>query len=114
MSSMLIMSAIKRIIVIVNCRRNRSQRREGRVEVMAGNIPADHFILAGELTVPLENRAISLGLPASRISNLVDGTPEDVFEEVLAQSDRQSLVIGIGNIVGFGEEIVAYFTHRGK
>ena len=28
-------------------------------------------------------------------------------------TDGDSLVIGIGNIVGFGEEIVSYFTNRG-
>jgi len=100
--------------VIVNCRKDRIQRTESLADMIARDIPAYHFILAGELTLPLEHRAIALGLPATMISNLVDATPEDVFEHVLSKSDSHSLVIGIGNIVGFGEEIVAYFANRGK
>ncbi len=104
----------KHIIVIVNCRKDRIQRTESLAELIAAKISADHFILAGELTTVLENRAIARGLSASRISNLVGATPDQVFERVLARTDGDALVIGIGNIVGFGEEIVTYFTNRGK
>lgn len=107
------MSAKKKVIVIVNCRKDRIQRTESLAGLIANTLSADHFILAGELTSALEHRAIALGLPAARLSNLGEATPEDVFEQVLSLTDGDSLVIGIGNIVGFGEEIVSYFTNRG-
>ncbi len=109
-----LMTAGKRIVVIVNCRKDRIQRTESLAGLIARHAAADHFILVGEHTTALEHRAVSLGLPASKITNLPGGTPESVFEEVLAQTPDRSLAIGIGNIVGFGEEIVAYFAHRGK
>jgi hypothetical protein len=36
-----------------------------------------------------------------------------VFERVAHLSGSTSLVIGIGNIVGFGEDILNSFTSRG-
>ncbi len=107
------MTRSKKVIVIVNCRKDRIQRTESLAELIARKVPADHFILAGELTTALEHRAIALGLPSAKISNLGGVTPEDVFERVVSLSTGDSLVIGIGNIVGFGEEIVTYFTNRG-
>jgi gamma-polyglutamate synthase len=104
----------KKVVLIVNCRKDRIQRTESLAELIARELPADHFILVGEHTAVLEHRAITLGLPASKLSALPDSTPEAVYEAVLSQTPEQSLVIGIGNIVGYGEEIVAYFVNRGK
>ena len=104
----------KRIVVIVNCRKDRIQRTESLADLIARDTPADHFILVGEHTTVLEHRAIALGLPGSKLSNLPDATAESVFETVLSQTPAHSLVVGIGNIVGFGEEIVAYFVNRGR
>jgi poly-gamma-glutamate synthase PgsB/CapB len=108
------MSSVKKVVVIVNCRKDRIQRTESLAELITKNIYADHIILVGELTTALEHRAIALGLPSSKLSNLHNATPEDVFEHVLSLSEQSALVIGIGNIVGFGEQIVTYFTNRGK
>ena len=107
-------AAKKKVIVIVNCRKDRIQRTEGLADLIAKKLPADHFILVGEFTLPLYNKAISLGLPKSNISNLIDLHPEQIFEQIVSHTDESSLVIGIGNIVGFGEEIVSMFTNRGK
>ncbi len=108
------MTAGKKVFVIVNCRKDRIQRTESLAELIAAKIQADHFILAGELTSALEHRSIALGLPALKLSNLGDASVEEVFERVLSLTESDSLVIGIGNIVGFGEEIVTYFTNRGR
>lgn len=104
----------KNVIVIVNCRKDRIQRTEGLADLIVNKVRADHFILVGEFTLPLYNKAISLGLPRSKISNLADLQPEDIFQHVVTLSDESSLVLGIGNIVGFGEELVSAFTNRGK
>jgi len=108
------MTPAKKLVVVINCRKDRIQRTESLADLIARRITADHFILAGELTSALQHRAIAMGLPASRISNPPNASAEQVFEEVLSHSGENSLVIGIGNIVGFGEEIVAYFTNRGR
>jgi gamma-polyglutamate synthase len=102
------------VIVIVNCRQDRVQRTESMADLIARRLTADHFVLAGESTQPLYNRARSLGLQASRITDLGDRVPEEVFQKILALTEKRSLVVGIGNIVGLGEEIVLNFTNRGK
>ncbi|MDP2208892.1 MAG: poly-gamma-glutamate synthase PgsB [Bacteroidota bacterium] len=104
----------KKVVVLVNCRKDRIQRTESLAELIAKNLPADHFILVGEFTTALLNRAVALGLPASKISNLAEELPEGVFQKVVSLTDTSSIVIGIGNIVGFGEEILTNFTNRGK
>ena len=104
----------KKVIAIVNCRKDRIQRTESLAELIAKNLDADHFILVGEFTHPLYNRALALGLRASKISNLADESAEGVFQRVAAMTDRTSMVIGVGNIVGHGEELLLNFTNRGK
>jgi poly-gamma-glutamate synthase PgsB/CapB len=108
------MTPSKKTVVVVNCRKDRIQRTESMAELIATKIRADHFFLVGELTTVLQHRAIALGLPGSRISNLVDASAEEVYEEILSKSEGHAIVVGIGNIVGFGEEIVTHFTNRGK
>lgn len=103
----------KKVVVIVNCRKDRVQRTESLAELIAMKVVADHFILAGELTSALEHRAIAMGLPASKLSNLGEASAEEVYERVAALTETAALVIGIGNIVGFGEQIVVHFTNRG-
>jgi len=104
----------KKVVVVVNCRKDRVQRTEALAELIARKIHADHFLLVGELTTVLEHRARALGLPGSRVTNLVDVTAEEVYEQILAKSHDRAVVIGIGNIVGFGEEIVTHITNRGS
>jgi poly-gamma-glutamate synthase PgsB/CapB len=104
----------KKVIILVNCRKDRIQRTESLAELIAKNLPADHFILVGEFTTALLNKAVALGLPASKISNLAEVLPEEVFQKVVSLTDKSSMVIGVGNIVGFGEEILTTFTNKGK
>ena len=103
-----------KVVVIVNCRKDRIQRTESLAELIAQKMPADHFILVGEFTTALYNKAIALGLPSKKISNLADKLPEDVFQHVVATTGSSTTVIGIGNVVGFGEELLLHFTNKGK
>jgi poly-gamma-glutamate synthase PgsB/CapB len=104
----------KKIMVIVNCREDRIQRTESLAELIAGRLRADHFILVGEFTLALYNRSVSFGLPASQISDMGQQSAEEVFQKVVSMMDSSAIVIGIGNIVGFGEELIMHFTNRGK
>ncbi len=101
-------------IVIVNCRQDRIQRTESLADLIVQKISADDFILAGEFTLPLYNKALALGMPPSRIHDLGGQSAEDIFQQVAALTPVRSIVIGVGNIVGLGEEIVMNFINRGK
>jgi gamma-polyglutamate synthase len=104
----------KKVLVIVNCRNDRIQRAESMAELIAQSLRADHIVLVGEYTTPLFHRAIALGLSESKITDLPNVTAEEVFQKVFSLTDKESMVIGIGNIVGYGEELSDYFTTRGK
>ena len=104
----------KKVIVIVNCRQDRIQRTESLAELIAQKLSADHFILAGEFTSVLYNRAIALGLSSSRILDLGGHSAEEIFQNVVSLTTTRSIIIGIGNIVGFGQELTLNFINRGK
>lgn len=101
-------------IVIVNCRQDRIQRTESLADLIAKRLVADYFILAGESTLPLYQRALRLNLPPSKVADFGDRSAEEVFQKVLSLTETKAVIIGIGNIVGFGEELTMNFMNRGK
>jgi poly-gamma-glutamate synthase PgsB/CapB len=104
----------KKIIVVVNCRPDRIQRTESLGDLIAQKLRADYFILVGDFTTPLYNKAIALGLPQSKISNMENAPVEDVFQKVVSLTEENSIVIGVGNIVGHGTELAHNFINKGK
>ncbi len=106
-------TAGKEVVVIVNCRKDRIQRTESMADLIVNRLSAGHFILVGEFTTALENRVLAQGFPRDKIRNLEGHSVEQVFQHVVGRTDRQSIVIGIGNIVGYGEELVQNFSNKG-
>jgi poly-gamma-glutamate synthase PgsB/CapB len=103
----------KTLIVLVNSRKDRIQRAEQLGEFIASELDADYYVISGEYTHALVAKAISSGLPHNKISDLGGRPLEAIFNSILNLTAEKSLVFGIGNIVGFGEEIVSYFRERG-
>jgi len=103
-----------KLIVLVNSRRDRVQRAEQLGEFIARELEADFFVVSGEYTHPLVHRAIHCGLPAGNIKDLGGQEAIKVFEFIAGITEKKSLVVGIGNIVGLGEEIVDHFVSKGR
>ncbi len=103
----------KKLIVLVNGRDDRIQRSEQLGELIA-KLKADHFVLVGKYTNALANKAISSGVSHHKIIDLGGYPVNEVFESILSLTPSQSVVVGIGNIVGLGEEIVTHFINRGR
>jgi poly-gamma-glutamate synthase PgsB/CapB len=99
-------------IVLANCRPDRIQRSEQIADFVARRIDADHVVLSGEGTDLVAYQAVNLGLSPEKISNLGRRSAESVYEHVLDLVREQATVVGIGNIVGLGEEIVLHFSNR--
>ena len=106
-------STEKKLIVLVNGRDDRIQRSEQLGELIS-KMYADHFVLVGKYTNALANKAISSGLSHHKIVDLGGYPVDDVFEQILSLTPSKSIVVGIGNIVGLGEEIVTHFINRGR
>ena len=96
---------------------NRADRPDRAVEfgkLIARGLVADQCILVGEATRVVEHVAVKEGFEQERIINMAGASPAMVFNRLIALPAKQSLVVGIGNIVGAGEQIVAYFERKGE
>jgi len=102
----------RRVIPLVYCRPDRIQRSEQMADLLAGGIRYDVALLVGRRTRVAAARAVRRGADPERILTL-EGQPIDrVMEKILEVADQGAVVVGIGNIVGLGEQIVERFRHR--
>ncbi len=101
-----------RRIVLANCRGDRLQRSGQIAELVGRELAADRVVLAGEGTHLVALRALALGLEPRRLTDLGGLGAEQVFERVLGLVESRAVVVGIGNIVGLGQEIVLHFKNR--
>jgi len=99
-------------MVLANCRPDRLQRSGQIAELVAKRIHADHVILSGAGTDLVAFQAARHGLDPGTIHNLGGRGAEDVYEHVLDLVPESAVIVGIGNIVGLGEEIVLHFSNR--
>ncbi|MBD3168653.1 MAG: poly-gamma-glutamate synthase PgsB [candidate division Zixibacteria bacterium] len=104
----------QRIIVLVNSRKDRIQRAEQLSDFIAGDVEADYFVIAGEYTRTLSQKALNRGLDPGKLVEVGDIPVENIFEKTISLIPEKGIVIGIGNIVGFGENIAMVFINRGK
>jgi poly-gamma-glutamate synthase PgsB/CapB len=104
----------KKLIVLVNSRRDRIQRAEQLGEFIAKELEADFFVVSGEYTHPLVHKAIKCGLPSEMIKDLGGHSVSEIFDFIANLTVEKSMVVGIGNIVGLGEKIVKHFESRGR
>ncbi len=102
------------VIVIASMRADRPDRVFQFGEIIADDLPADHYILAGGMTRPVRTIAVGRGLPEERIHDLGGRSAEDVFRKVVELTPGRSIVVGVGNIGGTGGEILSLFQERSK
>ena len=101
-----------RRIVLANLRGDRIHRSHQMAELVATRLAADHVVLSGQGTALVAFEAVQMGLPPEQLSDLGGQPAEHVYEKVLELVDDRGVVVGIGNIVGLGEEIVLHFKNR--
>ncbi|MCP4631472.1 MAG: poly-gamma-glutamate synthase PgsB [candidate division Zixibacteria bacterium] len=104
----------RKVIALVNSRRDRIQRAEQLGELIAKDIDADYYVIAGEYTRALVQKAISLGLNPDKLIEIGDEPVDDIFERTISLVEKEAIIIGIGNIVGFGNDIAMVFINRGQ
>ena len=99
-------------IVLANCRDDRPQRSGQIAELIATRLESDHAVLTGHGTELVAFQAVRFGLSRERLTDLGGLDAEQVYERVLDLVVGRAVVVGIGNIVGLGEEIVLHFKNR--
>ncbi len=101
-----------RKIMILSTRADRPDRSKQLVEAFVKWPPADRYVLMGSGVYLLFRKAVANGVDPSRVV-YAEGLPaSEIFEEIIAISGPSALVMGIGNIVGPGMELVNYFRNR--
>ncbi len=103
-------------IIIINSRADRFFRSQQLVNAVK---PLDYsyLFLTGEIHEKVEAYALHQGIPKQKIVALGSPLPEVIYKKVLELTDKESHVIGIGNIAGqvfYGAQIVAHFKHKMK
>jgi poly-gamma-glutamate synthase PgsB/CapB len=101
-------------IMLLNTRQDRLYRADQLTEMVGTKMQdeTDYLILIGQSTDMVESMAIGYGIPKRKIINLGYTTPEKVFENVLAVTEKMSTIIAIGNMGGMGAETAEFFKHR--
>ncbi len=102
-------------IYIVNCRGDKIWRSELLSGLLADNsLNGSLYVLTGEFTRAVYDHAVRLGQKEEKLLDLGGQRVEDIFEKVVEKAEPKTIVIGIGNSVGLGQEIKNYFTARGE
>ncbi|UCE18830.1 MAG: poly-gamma-glutamate synthase PgsB [Gemmatimonadota bacterium] len=101
------------LITIFYNREDRLDRTEEFGKLVAHELKADHCILIGTATPVVEHIAVKEGLDKRTIVNMAGMSPERIFEKVVELTPQKSLVVGIGNIVGAGEQVASFFESKG-
>ena len=99
-------------IVLANCRPDRLQRSGQIAELVGRRLEADRVVLTGEGTALVAFQAVRHGLAPERVRDLGGLDAEQIYERVVDLVEQRGIVVGIGNIVGLGEEIVLHFSIR--
>jgi poly-gamma-glutamate synthase PgsB/CapB len=101
-------------IVLLNTREDRLDRAK-QLTGMVGrqfNDEYDFLILIGESSEIVEDLAIRSKIKKNKIVNLGWTEPESVFESILACTEKESTVLGIGNMGAMGAIVAEYFENR--
>ena len=103
-----------KMVALVACRKDRISRAEQLAHLIATGVEADQYFICGESTHPVYHAALGLGMPASRVHDYGGRDVASIFEAVLEVAEKRPVMaVGLGNIVGLGEQLAEYFQHRG-
>jgi poly-gamma-glutamate synthase PgsB/CapB len=102
------------VIVVASMRADRPDRALQFGEIIAKDLPADHYVLGGGMTRAVKSIATQHGLDAAKIHDLGGEPPEAIYRKVVELTGTRGLVVGVGNIVGFGGEVLRLFRERSE
>jgi len=102
------------VIVVASMRADRPDRAFQFGAILAEDLDADHYILAGGLTQPVMSGATRLGLARDRIDDMAGCSAQSIYERIVELTGGRSIVIGVGNIGGTGGELVRLFQSKSE
>jgi len=103
-----------RRVLVVNCRADRLDRSRQMGEMLARDVRADACFLVGQETRVALRAALAGGADGARIFALAGATAAEAFGRVAEAVEGETLIVGMGNIHGLGEEIAARFRQESR
>lgn len=101
-----------RKIMVLSARADRPDRSKQLGEAIVNWPQADRYVLMGSGVYVLFRTAVANGVDSSKFVYAEGMATGQIFEEIIGISGRSAMVMGIGNIVGPGMELVNFFRHR--
>lgn len=101
-------------IIILNSRSDRLFRAHQLVDAV-NEMDFSYLLLTGEIPDKVESYALGVGIPRNKIFAMGEPLPDVIYQKVLELTQRESHVLGIGNMAGrikYGAQIVAHFKHK--
>jgi hypothetical protein len=99
-------------IIVLSARDDRPDRSKQLGQAIVNWPLADRYVLMGSGVYVLFRTAVASGVDSSKFVYAEGMAPSQIFEEIIAISGRSAMVMGIGNIVGPGMELVNHFRNR--
>lgn len=102
----------KNFYIILNCRADRIDRSVQLGKLISTKIKADCYFLTGGETRVAYRTAIKNGLDTKKLIDLGGKDVSCVYEKISETIDDNSVILAIGNIVGYGEKLINYFLSQ--
>lgn len=99
--------------ILMNCRSDRIDRSKQMAELVANKIPAEHYFVTGGSTYVFVNYAKKYGINENLITDLGGKSFEEIFDTISTVIQDNSIILAIGNTVGYGEELIKFFLEKG-
>lgn len=106
----------KQKLIVLNTRADRYSRSQQLIDYCK-DLDYDYIVLTGERTEQLAHYALNHNVDKAKIVVLGEIDPSLVFDNVLALTNEESHIFGIGNIAGdhnYGAQIVNYFYKKSR
>ncbi|UCB50371.1 MAG: poly-gamma-glutamate synthase PgsB [Deltaproteobacteria bacterium] len=101
-----------RQIMVLSARADRPDRSKQLGEAIVHWPQADRYVLMGSGVYVLFRTAVASGVDSSKFVYAEGLATSQIFEEIVGISGESAMVMGIGNIVGPGLDLVNYFRNR--
>lgn len=105
-------AAYAKKIMVISTRSDRPDRSKQLGESIITWPQADAYVVIGDGVYQLFKTAIKSGVDPSKLICAERMPTERVFEQIVEHVSTSALVMGIGNIVGPGMDLVKFFNNR--
>ena len=96
----------RQVGVLINNRADRLRRAVDVAKIIAGDIRADWYVVAGAAGPAFCGMATRNGIPCDKLINMSGDSPDAVLERIFSLTRQHAVVMGIGNIGGFGHRFM--------